>query len=93
MISRFYFAFACVMLLSNVDLGIGKIRPKTTTIGDRTFHFYNTPVTFDVANQRCVENGGKLAVVRNRTVAAKLRHLVRLKFTGKSDMILRDPTF
>ena len=89
---RFCFAFVCVILLSKVDFGIGKKeRPATVTIGDKTFNFYDDPVVFDVANQRCVEKGGKLAVIRDRTLALNLRHLVHNIYLGKTDMNLIDP--
>ena len=79
---RFFIASVCSILLKNIAFGIAQ--PNTTTIGDRTFYLYYKPATFDQANQECVDRGGKLAIVRNRTVAAKLRPLLQAHSNCKS---------
>ena len=74
--SQFYFMFVLIVLLGHVYLVIGRIKAPTTTIGDTTFYRFFGPATFDQANQQCGKLG-KLAVVRNRTIAEKLKSFFR----------------
>ena len=67
---RIYIAFAGIILLSNVYIGIAP--PPTATIYDWQYFLFGGNVSFFQANQFCVNDGKKLAVIRNRTASEKL---------------------
>ena len=81
--SQFYITFVRIILLNYVHFEFGKTQLPTTTIGDTTFYVFYGPATFEEANKQCEEGNGKLAVVRNRIVAEKLKDFIRSISNGK----------